>query len=77
MEIIRNIEKFNPISASIITIGSYDGIHKGHIKVIKEVVREARKNNLKSVLITFNPHPSHVINPKNKDHVIIAYSVSR
>ena len=66
MEIITNIEKFNPISASIITIGSYDGIHRGHITVIKEVVREAKKNNLKSVLITFDPHPRHIIDRKNK-----------
>jgi len=43
---------------TVLTIGNFDGIHKGHQKIIKQVVNISNKNNLKSALITFKPHPN-------------------
>ena len=43
---------------TVITIGNFDGVHKGHQKIIKETVKLSKKNNLKSVVITFKPHPN-------------------
>ena len=43
---------------TVITIGNFDGIHKGHQKILKNIVKISKKNNLKSVVITFKPHPN-------------------
>ncbi|MBH71750.1 MAG: riboflavin biosynthesis protein RibF [Pelagibacteraceae bacterium] len=42
---------------TVLTIGNFDGVHKGHKKIIKQTVQLSKKNNLKSVVVTFNPHP--------------------
>ena len=65
MEIIRSIEHLNPLEGSVLTLGSYDGIHRGHREILSSVVNHARARRLPSVLITFDPHPRHVLE-KNK-----------
>ena len=65
MEIIRSLESLNPMQGSVLTLGSYDGIHRGHREILSSVVHHARAKNLPSVLITFDPHPRHVLE-KNK-----------
>lgn len=52
---------------SIVTIGIFDGVHIGHRAVIETVVREAKAAGLRSIVITFDPHPLKVLNPR---HVI-------
>src|SRR5699024_953550 len=49
-------------------IGFFDGIHKGHQKVIKIAVNQAKSNNMESAVITFHPHPSVVLK-KDVQHV--------
>jgi len=66
MEVVKNIKAYNIIKSSVITIGSYDGIHRGHHEIIRSVVNHSRALNIKSVLITFDPHPRHVIEKRNK-----------
>ncbi len=44
-----------------VTIGSYDGVHLGHRKVLSELVRLAREINASSAVITFDPHPRRVV----------------
>ena len=48
-----------------LTIGSYDGVHLGHLDVIRHVVRGAKKAGGQSALITFEPHPRCVLDPAN------------
>ncbi|HEY4006057.1 MAG TPA: bifunctional riboflavin kinase/FAD synthetase [Pseudonocardia sp.] len=48
---------------SVITIGVFDGVHRGHQKLIGRAVTVARDQGLPSVLVTFDPHPSEVIRP--------------
>ena len=43
---------------TVLTIGNFDGVHKGHQEIIKQTVKLSKKNNLKSVVITFKPHPN-------------------
>lgn len=45
----------------VVTIGVFDGVHIGHRAVIKEAIRLARARRLKSVVVTFDPHPLKVI----------------
>lgn len=46
-----------------VTIGIFDGVHKGHQVILKRLIKEAKKLHLKSVAITFHPHPVKVLNP--------------
>ena len=55
-------DSYNATKNTIITIGNYDGIHKGHIFLLKKLTDIAKANNLDSVLITFNPHTKSIIN---------------
>ena len=51
------------MSGSVVTVGTFDGVHRGHQAVIAEVVRHAQEANLASVVVTFEPHPLAVVNP--------------
>jgi riboflavin kinase/FMN adenylyltransferase len=48
---------------SIVTVGSFDGVHRGHHAVLDEIARRARAAGRQSVLVTFHPHPLEVLNP--------------
>ena len=49
---------------SVVTIGNFDGVHRGHREVLSRVVAEAKKRNARSVVITFDPHPALVHRPE-------------
>lgn len=53
---------------TVSAIGFFDGIHKGHQKVIGTAVKQAKENNMESAVITFHPHPSVVLK-KGTEHV--------
>ena len=74
MEIIRSLESLNPLQGSVLTLGSYDGMHRGHREILSSVVHHARARSLPSVLITFDPHPRHVLE-KNKSILPMLMSI--
>lgn len=47
----------------VVTVGSFDGVHRGHHAVLEEIVRRARRRGTVSVVVTFDPHPLEVVNP--------------
>jgi len=51
------------MSGAVLTLGTFDGMHRGHQAVLAEVTRRARAGRLTSVLVTFDPHPLAVVNP--------------
>jgi riboflavin kinase/FMN adenylyltransferase len=51
---------------AVITIGIFDGVHKGHQAILKKVIEEAKESRLKSVVITFDPHPVKILSPGAK-----------
>ena len=55
---IYNLPKFRNAA---ITIGTFDGVHTGHLKIIEQLKKEAILNNGESVIITFDPHPRMVV----------------
>lgn len=64
MEIITSINDFKKLKSSVITVGNYDGIHKGHYDVLSYIVKEGKKRNIPSCLITFDPNPFYVLSNK-------------
>ncbi len=54
------------IENPVVTMGSFDGVHKGHVKVIERLKACARKWQGESVIITFDPHPREVLYPNEK-----------
>jgi riboflavin kinase / FMN adenylyltransferase len=57
---------------SVVTIGVFDGVHRGHQEIIGSTVKRARDDGLQSVVVTFYPHPSEVVRPGSHPAVLTA-----
>ena len=57
-----------PQGSSVVTIGSFDGIHLGHQVVLDRLVHTGKTRNARSVVITFSNHPSEVLRPEQHIH---------
>ncbi len=66
MKIYRNLTEFERLENAVVTIGTFDGVHIGHQKILKKLVDCAKKTNGESVLLTFFPHPRLIINPDDE-----------
>ena len=67
MKIYHSIEDFPSDVNTIVTIGTFDGVHKGHQIIINRINEIAKKQALESVVLTFDPHPRHVIYPDDQE----------
>ena len=65
MKIFHNLDNIGEIKNPVLTIGTFDGVHLGHQKMISYLNEEARKINGESVLFTFYPHPRMVLQAEN------------
>ena len=61
MREITDITTFTSEKPTVITIGTFDGVHLGHQKIIKRVVETAHKNGLLATVFTFFPHPRMIV----------------
>jgi riboflavin kinase/FMN adenylyltransferase len=71
MRIFEGIESLGEIKNPVVTIGTFDGVHLGHQKIIEQLNLEAAKNGGESVLLTFDPHPRIVLFPENHNVKLI------
>lgn len=67
MQVHYDLKNLPVFRRAVITIGSFDGVHVGHQKIIEKVKQLAQADGGESILITFHPHPRLVIYPKDKD----------
>jgi len=67
LKIYNNLSEFKKLDNAIVTIGTFDGVHFGHQKIIKQLVQKAKADNGESVILTFFPHPRMIIDPENQD----------
>jgi len=65
MEKYFRIEDFPKLGASIVTIGTFDGLHRGHQEILKHFVSIGQAKEIDSVVVTFNPHPRQIINKED------------
>jgi riboflavin kinase/FMN adenylyltransferase len=63
MQVHRTIEDLPRFRNAVITIGTFDGVHQGHKKIIDALKKEASGANGESVIISFDPHPRKIVNP--------------
>jgi riboflavin kinase/FMN adenylyltransferase len=61
MSKIKNIKAYKSVEPTIVTIGTFDGVHVGHQKIIKRLINIGKQTQLKSVILTFFPHPRMVL----------------
>ena len=61
MKIIENLQEIN-FSGTAVTIGFFDGVHKGHAALLSKLVSQAKEKGLESVVITFSSHPREALN---------------
>ena len=66
MKVYRDINLLPTFTNAVITTGSFDGVHTGHVQIIEQLIKEAKKINGTPVLITFYPHPKQVVQMKEK-----------
>ncbi|MEM1179283.1 MAG: bifunctional riboflavin kinase/FAD synthetase [Acidobacteriota bacterium] len=65
MQVIHDAQRSADLPYGVVaTIGNYDGLHRGQMKVIRRVVERARERGSKSVVVTFEPHPVSVLRPE-------------
>ena len=65
MQVIRDNQSSNSAKRSVVTIGAYDGVHRGHQAVIGQVRKEAQQLGCQSVVVTFDKHPASVVRPES------------
>jgi riboflavin kinase/FMN adenylyltransferase len=61
MQVHYGFESYKNINNPIVTVGTFDGVHFGHQKIIQRLQKIAKKNNGESVLLTFDPHPRKIL----------------
>ena len=71
MHVYQNISELSSVANSIVTIGTFDGVHLGHQKIIKRLKELKNKQGGETVLFTFDPHPRKILFPHQTDLKLI------
>jgi riboflavin kinase / FMN adenylyltransferase len=61
MNVTRSLEQMRHVKNSVVTVGTFDGVHCAHREIIREVVNRAHMREGRSVAVTFDPHPKSVV----------------
>lgn len=67
MKIYKDIREFQVVNYAIVTVGTFDGLHTGHQKIIKKMTALAKENKGETIVVTFDPHPRLVIYSNSKN----------
>lgn len=68
LKVFKEIDEFKGSRYSVVTVGTFDGLHVGHQQIIKRMKEIATENNGDTILVTFDPHPRLVLN-SNKEAI--------
>lgn len=71
MRIVRGLKNYSErLPNSVLTLGNFDGVHRGHQAILKKVVDRARELNGTSIVFTFEPHPLKVLAPERSPRLL-------
>lgn len=70
MEIVSDISSYNASEPSTLTVGTFDGVHLGHQKIINILLRTGKERNLETIVVTFEPHPKEIVKMPKSYHPI-------
>lgn len=71
MKVYHHIDEFEPVKNAVVTIGTFDGVHLGHRKIIKRIKELADEMGGETVILTFFPHPRMILHPEDQDLKLI------
>lgn len=77
MKVFRDLDELAEINNPVVTIGTFDGVHKGHQMIIDRLSEEAKKIGGESVLFTFYPHPRMILFPDSHGVKLIQTQVQK
>ena len=66
MRVFRDLNDLPSFEKCVITIGSFDGVHSGHQKIIDRLHKLSNEFDCENIVITFHPHPRSIVYPKDK-----------
>jgi len=67
LKVYHNIKEVTLTNKTVVTLGTFDGVHKGHQAILKRLVAISQKENLESIVLTFFPHPRKIVS--NQDEI--------
>lgn len=71
MKIYHHIDEFVPVKNAVVTIGTFDGVHIGHRKIISRLKELATASDAETVILTFFPHPRMILHPEDENIKLI------
>lgn len=70
IQVFRKLSDIKFDKNTVLTLGTFDGIHLGHHQIISAMVKKAKQNNMRSFVLTFEPHPRKVLSKDNKVYLL-------
>lgn len=70
IKIFRKLSDVTFDKNSVLTLGTFDGIHLGHQQIISAVVEKSKQNNMRNFVLTFDPHPRKVLSKDDKVYLL-------
>lgn len=71
MKIYRDINNLPKFTRAVITVGSFDGVHRGHQRLLSKIQQLAQNTGGESVVITFHPHPRRILDGRNSETALL------
>ncbi len=72
MIVVRSLAEITKDTGSIVTVGTFDGVHRAHQEIIREVANRARMQEGRSVVVTFEPHPKEIVGSGEQPVMLLA-----
>jgi len=73
VQIFRSISEL-PAGPTVVSVGNFDGVHRAHQKVIAALLKRAKESKARSLIVTFDPHPTRVLRPEAAPKLITPLS---